>query len=254
MLFAWLLVVACNSAQQPRGPSDEARNLGIASYVTRATIGHLEINGLDAQGQVLAELELTVGPFVMKTDDRGAVDGRQLKVTVLGKTATHESAGRNPLDLPMPVDPGIVTVLGDPPVSATLERWEVQFAPRDATLTDPSQLPEEPYLPDCSPGFLGVISSSPFGSCGSCAYSPGASCTDSTACRQFSKGGGEFGEYRCCPSASLLVERACTAAFSTSSCGNTGPNGCATCWTEALATGFCSVTASGTCTARWCAF
>jgi hypothetical protein len=255
ILIAWLLVAACSSAQQPRGPSDGVRKLGIESYVTRATIAHLEIDGLDAQGQVLAKLELTVGPFVMKEDDRGAVDGRQLKVTVLGQTATHESEGRNPLDLPMPFDPGIATVLGDPSVAAMFEGWDVRFAPRDATVTDPSQLPEQPYATSCEAGPFNSLSSTPFGGCGSCTHQPGPSCPDFISCMQFDRGGGEVGEFRCCPSAGVIASRTCTSAFSTSSCGATGQNGCATCWTATLSSDTCFVTGSGgTCTAKWCGF
>jgi hypothetical protein len=217
---------------------------------------HLEIEGLDAQGRALAEIDLTVGPFVMTADDRGPVDGRRLRITVLGKTATHESEGRGPLDLPAPFDPDIATVLDDPTVAVVFEAWDIQFAPRHATVSTLPQPAEVPYILLCEPFELRTLDSSPYTGCSSCTFSAGSNCADSSSCGQFRKGDFEYGEYRCCPSAGALVERACTVANSMNSCGKTGMNGCSVCWTEGLPNGMCRTvsTTGGLCQAQWCDF
>jgi len=225
--LAWLIgTLALGCATQTPAPTEAARQLGIDHYEVQHSATSLVIEGLDVKGTVIGRAALKLGRFTME-DEGDVTDGRQLDINVDGKSAHHESRGFKPLKLPLNGRSAeIRAFLQDPLVSQPLLAWGVGFdttgqaiAPRPA---------ETPYELNCQdPWSLMIIGSNPYPYSGGCTY--GSNCSN-TECVQFDKGGGEYGEFVCCYDGGKASERACTSAFSSSSCGGTGGLGCAPCW------------------------
>jgi len=222
------IVGAGCAAQDPQQqPTDAARQLGIDHYSVNYSATSMVIQGLDVTDHVVAEATLKLGRFTME-DEGDVTDGRQLDINVDGKSAHHESRGFGQLNLPLNGRSAeIRTFLLDPLVAKPLYQWGVGFDARGVP-AQPKLSLETPYELQCGPNYgLASIDDSPYGSGGGCTY--GSNCS-SYRCTEFDKGGGEHGEFVCCFNQSKATERACTSAFSSSSCGGTGSLGCAPCW------------------------
>ena len=181
--------------------------LGISEFRVNETAARLEITGVDAQGAVIGHLELTLGTFVREDDGR-LVAGRKMTVKVGDKQVEHQSEGFETLALPLmqrDEDRPLKVFLSDAHVARPLERWGIGLS---ATVPDvaAAQPTEASYH--------------------SCTYGNNSSC-GAIACCEY---GSPAYQHVCCGNTSKYAERACTSPFSTSACGNTGPLGCAPCW------------------------
>jgi hypothetical protein len=243
------LALAC--AAEPDPVSPELRELGVASITVVETPSRLAIEGRGRDHAIVARLELVVGRFTMEEEGRGEVDGRQLAIAVLERTVRHESEGRLLLHLPMPQRREIAVFVADPVVASRLATWGIEIDAQSGTRASSSES-EVPYA-FCDDGIEFSVSSNPYGSCTASTY---GGCTAGQKVK-FVKSGSEYGEYRCCISPQrLFAERACTAAWQSTSCGQAGPNGCAVCWTEPVIAGenCAAYTMGGYCAGRWCGF
>lgn len=247
------LAVACSSEpNEPTVPGAEvsaaARELGIERFQIAETEAQLTIDGVNADDMIVASVELKVGRFVMQEDDRGEVLGRQMSVTVGDDTAQHESSGLDGLTLPAASLPRQIRgFVLDPQVSSRLAARGIGFDSSQPAieLADAGDT-EVAYGMNCPYGRDQVA----YGY--SCTGGPwGAGCPAASGI-SFYKGGGEYGEFRCCSSPSTANERACTAPFSGSSCGGTGQGGCAVCWSFPRGAGCTMRGGPGWCGIEWC--
>ena len=75
-------------------PAPTPHELGIAKIERTESPTELTLVGVDAQGGEIARVHLRLGLVDMSSEDRGVLDGREMTAEVLGKLATHQSAGR----------------------------------------------------------------------------------------------------------------------------------------------------------------
>lgn len=255
---------ACTETEAP-GPSPVLRELGVSRFDVVEADTRLAVLARDRSGAVLASLELTTGRFYMEDDDRGDVDGRQLRIHAFGKTTSHESAGYAPLNLPFPREALIGAFLIEPAVAAKLSRWGIRIDPTSVPAGEPLAPAVKASSFDASAGYCAPDggysshSSSAYGA--SCVVSSYGGCdTSGFKKKMFRRSASEWGEYRCCPDLLVFAERACTTPMGLTSCGNAGPNGCAVCWSTPIAfpVGFenppcdVDVAPAGYCVASFC--
>jgi hypothetical protein len=243
VVVSMAMIVGCGGGEPV---SKGAQALGIASFDVHETNVELQINGRSERGEVMGQLLVQRGRFIMADDDRGEVDGRRLSVLVRGWSASHESEGYRPLTLPLLVGGQSSAIIDafllDRNVSAPLASWGIAFDPESAktpltgAVTDrPAGVPvtsgERPYSP-CNGGSGCLVSgnSNPYGPCGSCTYSAPGGC-NSVSCNEWNIDTGVYGEFLCCEATYTLYSRKCTFASDPNNpCGHAGPGGCAPCW------------------------
>jgi hypothetical protein len=165
----------------------------------------------------VGDIDLKRGSFFLADENR-SVDGLQMKVTVLGKTTTHESEGYQVRHLPaLPGDDHAAfnQFLAFPEVNAALAKFDVSFKnqlPRVVEAAKPAV--EKPYwacnyswpvgVTSCSEGYewsnygLDCVTDNPETGCGT--------------------------NY-------VAYWRKCGVGYD-NPCGNEGPGGCARCWSE----------------------
>ena len=237
-------VIGC-STQEPKAKSEDSLDIDVTETASALVIARHDTAGLE-----YARLELHVGRFVMTDDDRGEVDGRQLAVDVNGIHVSHESEGRARLSLPQPRNPGVRDFLLLPKVAAVLSRWGIGIASTLEPVAAPQT--EDAYLWLCVAGYTPVTESMGT-SCGSCTYTTTSQC-GATTCRQYAMTGQESGQDVCCGASQEAANRACLpgALGQNSTCGATGPNGCATCWHTYNGGGCEAYGAGGACSIHYC--
>jgi hypothetical protein len=226
------LVASCsNTTASYTGPSEPARALGIDSFATVESDDHVRIEGVRADGELRAELDLVIGEITFLADpDRFGerVSGRRMTVRVLGETTIHESEGSQQLLLPIRQrQPTIQAFLLDPHVTAMLARHGIEF---DATIADVdlAGVGEVGYTcgDDYYPSTTSLVRGSGYLGCAG----------DSAV---FTLSGSSYDwEYRCCttsPMGKVAAQRSCGGG-SSSQCGVNGPNGCAPCWSNPWST------------------
>jgi hypothetical protein len=263
--------IGCGTATE--GPT-AARALGVVAIEIEDTDSTLVIRGFAETGDELARVDATTGRFVMRFDDRGEVFGRQLRVTVLGKTVEHESEGTDVLQLPLAArSASIATFLLDPAVSTPLARRGITFE-RAAGVPDTAggSTGEVGYdwIDHCefdlgggasmmgSVGFAGpcVAPTDPDGA-GPLSYIPSTGCTGTQF--RLTAGVDVWGQYCCCDPSSPLgenaLERRCATAGVNDGCGIAGPRGCAVCWNDPAIGGLCETgqETPSTCYLQYCA-
>lgn len=125
---------AIGCAQQGSGGSGN-ENLGIDHFDTVETASTVKVTGVNANGVVVATMELTHGRFTLSgafTEDYNTpdVDGRKLVVDAFDRQLEWQTAGYEPT-YHLPPHPADAWRLGefldDPHVKATLDRWQIGF-------------------------------------------------------------------------------------------------------------------------------
>lgn len=225
--------------------------IGVSRIAVAESNSTLAIIGYGVEGDVIARVDLRTGRFYADTFE-AEVDGRQLRIDVDGRVATHESAGRQPLKLPLFTEAGgaeLNELLLDPRVRRVLARWQI-------------------HINDARPSSLRVPiasgdSSTPYGSC---SFTPTPDCRgngtyscaqtykyylndimqcvegaeQNVCCASIANGGTQRVAMRICG----MGPRPDMPIPSNNPCGMEGPGGCAVCWTVDWASA-CSATASG---------
>ena len=226
-------LVACSSAPAP---------VDSTPYRVTESASALDIQ-LVRDGQLAGQLLLERGRFEIPEQDGLVADGRRLVVTLGTHTAEHVSAGNDPLQLPLSSDTAEMRAFALAPiVTEALARWNIAFV----TSGGPGEVfaattgDEVPYSCGYTTGGTGGTP------CGGCTYGRSSSC-GSTSCNEWPSGAEKM-EFVICSTSLSIVRRTCTTANSTSTCGTTGPLGCAVCWsTYELDCGATYTTTGGYC-------
>ena len=253
LALAGASLAACASADRPQPDSIPA--LGISDLMVMETHTALRITGVDATGATVAQLALTVGTVEVPDFPEPSL-GRLLELRVRTTDYRFPSAGRDDLYLPAPPQPELNQFLLAPAVAPILARWGIVFADLDEWVlahhpergapiaeTEYSSVCYDPYhlgggnCADAAGGCLGF--NAPCGSAGA-----RSTCADFA----YFQGSNDIWTQLVQCNDNTRAIRLCTWAFTPTSCGMTGPNGCAPCGSsfggpsggQAICAGMCS--------------
>ena len=244
LILAIVTVAGCTTQASE---TDFNSPIGVKHLSVEESASTLAITGYAANGDQIARIDLRTGTFYFSELGREA-EGRQLRVEVRGRVATHESAGQGALRLPLFTGPDGAErneLLLDPRVRTLLSDWQIEIndtRPNPLLVTPPPNNSSIPYR--------------------SCAFTPTTDCTGNGAysCAEADKiyvdefQGCHFGVEQnvCCasaanggksPAASVAAIRICGMG-NRNPCGLEGPLGCAVCWSTTWSTS-CTVSTVG---------
>jgi hypothetical protein len=260
LAFLSTTVLACSNQAPPLAIPGRNSALGIEEFRVSETDTSLVITGLDAQKNLVAQLEVKRGRFAMSPEyaegrvgEATNVDGRQIDIECRGIKLHHESQGYAHLQLPLPplreYSP-MKTFVADPQVASVLESRGVSFRarPNRASLAA-TEVPHD-FREYCS-GYT----SHHLGLGGNCLQYSGdepngwstnscntegvrtVMCSDTSIEDPNYTSGFYTSLYQCCDYTDIgttgvsAAEKTCIPeAGGISPCGVTGPFGCAECW------------------------
>jgi hypothetical protein len=244
LILAIVTVAGCTTQASE---ADFNNSIGVKHLTVEESASTLAIAGYTNSGDLIARIDLRTGTFYFNEFER-EVEGRQLRVEVRGRVATHESAGQSALRLPLFTGPDGTErneLLLDPRVRTLLSNWQIEIndtRPNPLLVAPPPNGSGMPYR--------------------SCAFTPTPDCTGNGAysCAEADKIYGDefqgchFGVEQnvCCasaanggvaPAASAASIRVCGMG-NRNPCGLEGPRGCAVCWSTTWSTS-CTVSTVG---------